>query len=343
MSPGGDGRGEVAMVPRAEPRSYYGQPVLKRPVWTWEIPLYFFTGGTAGASAGLAWASELRGNDVLARRAWTVSGCAITVSPVLLISDLGRPARFLNMLRLLKVTSPMSVGSWLLGATATAIVPSALDAALPAALRRRLPEPLREALGLVARPAKPAAALLGLPLSTYTAALVASTAVPAWHEARWMLPFVFAGGAAASAGGIATLATPPEHAGPARRLAVIGALAEVVAARTMRRRLGELGRPYGEGLPGVLSRASELASATGGVVLAAFGHRGRTAAIGGGALLAAGALLERLAVFRVGFASAVAPEYVVGPQRERIERGRTRGAERVAPSGAARPSPRSDV
>jgi Polysulphide reductase, NrfD len=86
-------------------RSYHGQPVIKEPTWTWEVPTYFFTGGMGGASAGLAYLAGLRGNDVLARRAWAASLGAIGVSPVFLISDLGRPARFLNMLRMFKVTS----------------------------------------------------------------------------------------------------------------------------------------------------------------------------------------------------------------------------------------------
>ena len=104
----------------SEVRSYHGQPVLKQPVWTWEIPLYFFTGGAAGASAGLAYLGELSGNDELARRAWAVALAGLTVSPALLISDLGRPPRFLNMLRMFKVTSPMSVGTWVLSAAARA-------------------------------------------------------------------------------------------------------------------------------------------------------------------------------------------------------------------------------
>ncbi len=99
---------------RGETRSYHGQPVIKEPVWTWEIPMYFFAGGMSGASAGLAYLSELRGNEVLARRAWAAALAGIAVSPPLLISDLGRPERFLNMLRMFKVTSPMSVGSWIL-------------------------------------------------------------------------------------------------------------------------------------------------------------------------------------------------------------------------------------
>ena len=125
--------------------------MLKEPVWTWEIPLYFFSGGLAGASTGLAYLSELRGNDVLARRSWALSFVAGAASPVLLISDLGRPARFLNMLRMLKVTSPMSIGSWVL----TVISPTGYVAAA------------NSTLGFfprLARFAKPTAAMMGLPL-----------------------------------------------------------------------------------------------------------------------------------------------------------------------------------
>ncbi len=143
--------------------SYHGQPVLKEPIWTWEIPCYFYTGGLGGGSAALAWLAGWRGNETLARRAWAVAATGITISPALLTSDLGRPARFLNMLRMFKVTSPMSVGSWLLvGAGATTTV-SAVGA-WSGRLQR------------TARLAQPAAALLGLPLSTYTAALLANTA-----------------------------------------------------------------------------------------------------------------------------------------------------------------------
>src|SRR5436309_802291 len=93
---------ERMMVPRAEPRTYYDRPVLKKPVWKWYVPAYFFTGGLAGASSTLAWAARLRGNDRLARRAALVSLANVAVSPALLIADLGRPGRFANMLRVAK-------------------------------------------------------------------------------------------------------------------------------------------------------------------------------------------------------------------------------------------------
>jgi hypothetical protein len=299
---------EEATVPDARPRSYYGQPVIKKPVWTWEIPWYFFVGGLAGASNGLAYLAELRGNDVLARRAWALAMGGMAVSPALLISDLGRPARFLNMLRVFKVTSPMSVGSWLLNG----------EGALTLAANA----------GAWPRVVKPAAALLGLPASTYTGALVANTAVPVWHEARTVLPFLFGAGAAASAGAAAAVVTPPRHAAPARRLAVLGAGAEVLSSQAMEQRLGDLASPYHEGTAGKLNRLADALTVAGGLTLASLGRQ-RAAAVAGGGLLLAGAAAKRWAVFKAGFQSAADPAQTVDPQRRRIREGRARGAERV--------------
>jgi Polysulphide reductase, NrfD len=297
--------------PNGAPRSYYGQPVIKEPVWTPEIPIYFFTGGLAGASAGLAQLAGLRGNDELARRAWTAALAGVTVSPLLLISDLGKPARFLNMLRMFKVTSPMSVGSWILSASG-----AATTLATARALTGRFAR--------TGRPAGAVAAALGLPLSTYTAALIANTAVPVWHEARATLPFVFASGAAASAGAAAVALAPERDAAPARRLAVGAAAAELVTVELMERRLGKLGEPYRQGAAGKLSKLGKALTVAGAAVVAARAGRSRAAAVAGGAMLAAGGLAERFGIFRAGFQSAADPEYVVGPQRDGIERGAVR-------------------
>jgi hypothetical protein len=308
-----------------EVRSYHGQPVIKEPVWTWEIPLYFYTGGLAGASAGLAVLSELRGNDVLARRAWAGALVGVSISPALLTSDLGKPARFINMLRMFKVTSPMSVGSWILTASGALTVVSAANSWLG----------LFPRLGRIA---KPAAALMGLPLSTYTGALVANTAVPAWHEARQELPFVFGAGAAMSAGAAGVILTPPRHAAPARRLALVGAVAEVGLKETMEKRLGALGEPYKEGAGELFGHLSRGAVSAGAAVLALRGKRSRAAAVLGGALLSAGALAARWSVFKAGFKSAADPRYVVGPQRAAIRRGQRPGAARTqARVGAPEP------
>jgi hypothetical protein len=294
----------VTVAP-GEPRSYYGKPVIAEPVWTPEIPAYFFTGGLGGASAGLALAAELAGEDELARRAWAVALGALAVSPALLISDLGRPARFLNMLRVFKVTSPMSVGSWILSGAGTAT---------GVAAAHRLIGLFPEA---VARPAALAAGLLGMPLSTYTATLISNTAVPIWHGARHELPFVFAGGAAASAGAAVAMVTPPKQAGPARRLAVGGVAAEMAAVGVMHKRLGEIGKPYEEkGRPATYSKIARALSLAGAAAIAAGGER-RLATVAGGAAVLAGSLAERWSIFRAGFASAADPAYTVGPQRQK--------------------------
>ncbi|MFZ0089624.1 MAG: NrfD/PsrC family molybdoenzyme membrane anchor subunit [Solirubrobacteraceae bacterium] len=309
-----------------ETRSYHGQPVLKEPVWTWEIPCYLFTGGLAGASAGLAYLCELRGDEVLARRAWGGAFAGIAVSPALLISDLGRPRRFLNMLRLFKVTSPMSVGSWILTVSATTTAIATAHSWLGVCPR-------------LAALARPAAALAGLPLSTYTGALVANTAVPVWHESRQMLPFVFASGAGLSAGAAGLIATPPRDAGAARRLALGSVVVEMATKELMERRLGDHGEPYRVGAAkrfGDLGRGCLLA---GSAVLLWRGASSRRAALAAGTLLLTGALSARWSVFKAGFTSVADPKYVVGPQRERVRTGTRRGAARSRPHAAAAPGP----
>ncbi|MEA2308501.1 MAG: hypothetical protein QOI65_787 [Thermoleophilaceae bacterium] len=296
------------MVEPLEPRSYYGRPVLKQPVWTPEVPTYFWTGGLAGASAALAFGADLAGEQVLARRAWLGALAGVAASPPLLISDLGVPRRFLNMLRVFKVTSPMSVGSWLLAAVGPAVaVATASD--LTGRHRR------------AGRAAGAGAALLGLPLATYTGALLANTAVPVWHEARRELPFVFAASASATAGAAAALTTPSAHAAPARALAVGGSVAELALARLMEQRLGELGDPYHRERAGRYSRLAKVALATGALALAArrrpSGPGDRAVTVAGAALVMTGSLLERWAIFRAGFQSAADPRYTVGPQRAR--------------------------
>ncbi|MGH2876640.1 MAG: NrfD/PsrC family molybdoenzyme membrane anchor subunit [Solirubrobacteraceae bacterium] len=305
---------------------YYGRPVIKQPVWTWEIPLYFVTGGMSGASAGLAFAAELTGNRPLARRAQLTAFGLIAVSPALLISDLGRPARFYNMLRLFKLSSPMSVGSWLLSANG-----AATGAATLGLLSGRLPR--------VTRGAQAVAALLGMPLTTYTAVLIADTAVPLWHEGRRELPFVFGGSSAAGAGALATLLTPPARSGPARALAIAGSVIEGTASILMQRRLGELARPLSTGRAGRLSTVAKSLVCAGATLVAADSVRGVIRGAGRGALGRAGAgmvlageTLERYAIFRAGFQSAADPAYTVGPQRRRRD-----GAGRLDPS-AAQPS-----
>ncbi len=300
------GRGPVKEVPEEEARSYYGRPVLKEPTWNWMIPAYFFTGGLAGASAGLAFAARMFGNDNLASRALLGALGGAAVSPVFLIWDLGRPARFYEMLRVFKPTSPMSVGTWVLsffGSSTAVAVMSDLFGIFPR----------------VGRISEGLAATLGPALSTYTAVLIADTSVPVWHGARRELPLVFAASSAASAGAMAAILTPPEDAGPARRLALGGALAEIGAAELMKRRLGSfLAEPYGRDGTKRYDGLSRVLSGLGAAVVGLGGRKSRKIAVAGGAMVLAGAALERFAIFRAGFRSARDPKYTVMPQRERL-------------------------
>ena len=311
-------------------RSYYGRPIIREPVWKPEIPWYFFFGGLAGASSSLAAGARIAGNDRLARSALFTAMAGLTVSPILLIKDLGRPARFYNMLRVFKVTSPMSIGTWIVSAAGAA---SGVAAGCE----------LLDVLPRVKRTAETVAGMLGLPLSTYTAALLADTAVPVWHEAHRELPLMFAGGAAASAGAAATLFTPPEKAGPARRLGLAGAALELGATVGMERRLGKLlSEPYRVGQASGLAKAAKAMTATGGALLALAGRR-RPGAVAAGALLLGGSICARWAVFKAGFESARDPKYTVVPQRDRAGRQGTRVTTHPAAFSASAERPASDA
>jgi DMSO reductase anchor subunit len=285
-------------------RSYYGRPIIKEPVWQPEIPVYFFTGGLGGASAILSLAASAAGNEKLAKAAryWGMVGD--NVSPLLLISDLGRPERFLNMLRVFKITSPMSVGSWVLvvsgGASTTAAALEFLD---------RL-KPVKMAAEVVA-------ALFGPLLATYTATLVSNTAVPVWHEGRQELPFVFGFSAGASAGAACALVLDPKEAGPARRLAIGGVVAENVAMGLMEGRLGFVGEPYHQGTAGKLNWLAKGLTMGGAALMTR--KRSRAAQIAGSALVLGGEMALRWSVFKAGFQSARDPRYTVEPQRARKE------------------------
>jgi hypothetical protein len=167
-------------------QGYYGQPMLKAPVWTWEVPLYFFVGGAAGAAATVgAVARAMGGDPALVRDARWIAAAGAIASPPLLISDLGRPERFLNMLRVFKLQSPMSVGVWTLVAFSTA----AGAAAFADLVDRRTTgwAPVR----ILGNAAEALAAATGVVLSTYTGVLVGATAVPVWSRNVRVLPIHF--------------------------------------------------------------------------------------------------------------------------------------------------------
>jgi formate-dependent nitrite reductase membrane component NrfD len=296
---------EQPQVPEADFRSYYGRPILKMPRWKEpHLPAYLFLGGLSGASAVMGAAAAATGRRRLARTGRLVGAGAAMGGTAFLIAELGRPERFLNMLRVAKPTSPMSMGSWLLAAHSglvSAAAASDVTGVLPAA-------------GTVAGLG---AAVTGPLLATYSGVLLADTAVPAWHEAQRQLPFLFAGSAMASAGAAGLAATafgPGRDRAPAARLAILGAALELAAAHNLEHSLGLTGETYRQGGAGQMMRAARwLTPAGAAAALAA--PRSRLAALAAAGLLAGGAVTTRFGVFRAGPASVADPKYVVAAQK----------------------------
>jgi hypothetical protein len=162
------------------------------------------------------------------------------------------------------------------------------------------------------------AGLLGPAVASYTAALIADTAVPAWHEAHRELPFLFVGSAAAASAGFGLVAGPLGENEPARRMAVLGGVAELVAEQLMERRLGMIAEALHTGKAKWRLRAAKALTLAGGVGAATLAGRSRPAAVLSGAALLAGSALTRFGIFAAGMDSARDPKYTVEPQRERL-------------------------
>jgi hypothetical protein len=215
------------------------------------------------------------------------------------------------MMRVFRPSSPMNVGSWLLLAEGAATTTATLLDVAGLAPR------LRAALEGIA-------GVGGLPLSVYTAVLLSDTANPAWHEGRRELPFLFAAGAASSAGAAGVLTTPPEHAGPARRIMLLGTVASQVAETVMERRIGGVARTYTTGQAGTYHKTARILDGAGIALSLTPGRRLRKL---GAALTLAGAVASRFTVFKAGFQAAEDPRYLLETQRPR---------RREAVGGAAR-------
>jgi formate-dependent nitrite reductase membrane component NrfD len=209
--------------------------MMKPPVWTWEVPLYFWTGGMAAGSAFVAFACDVAGDHRAASLSRKVALAALIPSPPLLVLDLGRPLRFINMLRIVKTRSPMSMGAWaltLFGNLAAAAV--GLDL-----LGRE-----REARAVGA-----ANVLVGGYLGSYTGVLLASTAVPVWARSRLFLGPIFV--ATATATGAAACRLAISAAGESKestrvalnRIQAAAMGAELLLSVINERRLGEFGAP----------------------------------------------------------------------------------------------------
>jgi formate-dependent nitrite reductase membrane component NrfD len=299
------------VVPPAEFTSYYGRPVVKKSPWEKDIPAYFFLGGLAAGSSLLAAGADLTDRPALRRTGRLGALTAISLSFAALVHDLGKPSRFVNMLRVVKPTSPMSVGTWLL----TLYAPAAGVAGM-AELSDFLPRRMQRLLETFGRPAGLGAAAIAPTIASYTAVLIADTATPAWRAARRELPFVFVASAATAAGGLGMLGAPLDEAAPARRLALIGALSEIAGEQVMERSMGLSAETLHSGLGGRIMLAGKACTGV-GTVGALIGRRSRIVSATAGIALLAGSACTRFAIFEAGQESADDPKYTVVPQRER--------------------------
>lgn len=253
--------------------SYYGRPMLKQPVWKIDIPIYYWLGGAAGAALVLGAAAQLDGSEDLKRFAQRCRMLGIfgtTAGGALLVHDLGRPSRFLHMLRVFRPTSPMNLGAWILtGAAPLAIVAGMFP-------HRR-----------IGQIAGYGAGLFGVALAGYTGVLLSNTAIPVYRESRRVLPVLFLASAAASAASV--LEVWSDEPRPARITLAFGAagrLGELVATEAL------------EGVSGALVRTAGVLTAS-SLVLSLLRRR-RLAGVFG----AAGSLCLRIAVHYAGAASA---------------------------------------
>jgi formate-dependent nitrite reductase membrane component NrfD len=303
-------------------QNYFDHPILQKAHWGWEIAWYFFIGGIASGSALLATLAARfadPGDAALVRNGRYAAMAGAVASGVLLILDLGKPERFLNMLRIVKLKSPMSVGVCALsGFSALTSLAFAeqlhADGIVPWNLDRPVPSLLRDAA------LAPFAALLG----SYTGVLISATAIPVWFSGRRTIPAIFVCSATATACAlhIALLALDRRsNAATMRkleRLQIVAAIAERVLLRAYDRDAGALGAPLFRGPRGKrLTLVTEVLGTAVPIALNLAGAFARTAsttpvhrarALLGAGLTLAGGFVLRESILAAGRASADDPQ-----------------------------------
>lgn len=296
-----------ALQRKAEAPTYYDRPLVKEPVWVWSVPGYFYAGGAAGAALALGAATQLfrRRSSKLVQRCRWIGLAGATAGSGLLIYDLGRPGRFINMLRVFRPTSPMNVGSWLLAATGSL---SGL-----AVLRTQRVKRLCDAAGI-------GAGIVGIPLAGYTGVLLANTAIPVWKAASRSLPVLFIASSMASAGAALNLMQfSSREEGIVRRFAIAGQAAELVAMAAVVRevsRVEEVGKPLKQSFSGFLWKAAGVLGAA-SLALALLPAKSRRIKTASGICGTAAALSLRFALLQAGRNSARDPHATFQQQHAR--------------------------
>ena len=302
------GRGvDVADGPIPCRPGYYGEPVVRPPVWTWEIPIYFFVGGLGGMSAVIALAALLFHHFDVARAAMWVAAVAVVLSSLLLILDLGRPHLFVNMLRVFKPQSAMSMGAWILTAFGGCVVPGLIGLELTAAhaFSGAFNDVLHTATGILIF----SSAIFGTLLATYTGVLIGATAIPAWFLHRVFLPIHFGTAGLGSAAGVLELLG--HRIAPLNAIGFFAAGVETALLIWLAfNKHGAADRAIHEHGSGWLIRIGEMLNGPLALVLRLFGII-PLAAIS----FLLGALISRIGWIAVGKVSGRDPEAVFASQR----------------------------
>jgi hypothetical protein len=277
---------------------YYGLPVLKKPVWTWQVPTYFFVGGIAGPAAIVAAVA----NGTLARDAhWIAAGGGLA-SAALLITDLGRPERFFNMLRVFKPQSPMSVGSWILMAFSSTSAASAMAGAIAERTDSRLPVRWLDGSKLAT---STLGAVAGSVLATYAGVLIGSTAIPVWNANARLLPLHFG---AAGLGSAASLLELLGHDDASlNQLALAAAAIETAILASLEVDVDPRLVPLKTGASGLGIRLGGLLTGPVPLALRLLGGKSRRWRRAAAVSSLAGSLMSRLAWMAAGRASASDP------------------------------------
>ncbi len=247
--------------------SYHGIPAVRAPHWRWLIIVYFWLGGIAGGASTIASiAHRFAGRSDISRAARYIGFVALVPAPILLVLDLGRPDRFHHMFRILKLRSPMSLGSWALLALAVVTTPLVVVQALSdirsksrgsmaAGTRsakhvRRIPLGL-ETLNLLAPP-------LGFFVAGYTGVLLSVSNVPVWARNYLFLgPTFLASGFSSGIAATRLLMRFDRRSSPSSLLALervesVTLLSELLLLVAGLVRLGRLGRPVTTGFRGMV-------------------------------------------------------------------------------------------
>jgi formate-dependent nitrite reductase membrane component NrfD len=298
----------VPSRPSGQTPTYYGVPVLKEPVWIWTIAAYFYAGGLAGMSATLGSAAQVLGGremQSLVKKTRWIASAGAAISTGLLIQDLGRPERFLHMLRIFKLTSPMSMGSWILSGFS-----AAANASVVLPYGPRIFRPLAGVFGIMA-------GLLGLPLAAYTGVLLVQTALPLWRNPLWSV-LALCSGTAAAGSFLSLLPLNAKEARAVHMFSLIGECAELLVANEIEKeasRVRRVAKPLHEGLTGFLWQGAKVLTVASAVISIMPGHS-RKKRIAAGVLGTAAGVCVRFAYFLAGKRSARDPRATFEQQRQ---------------------------